>query len=42
MEPRDFSREKTLKINITMGYTSVFTTSALRASSKFEKVREDS
>ena len=30
-----------LKINITMGYTSVFTASVLKASSKFEKVMDD-
>ena len=42
MEPWDFLREKPLKINITMGYTFVFTISVLEAFSKFEKVREDS
>ena len=42
MKPRDFLQEKTLKINIRMGYTSVFTTSVLKVSSKFKKDREDS
>ena len=32
----------TLKINITIGYTFVFTVSVLKASSKFIKVRGDS
>ena len=42
MEPWDFLQQKTMKINITMGYTSVFTTSVLKASSKFKKARVDS
>ena len=42
MEQWDFLQEKTLKINITIGYTSRFTTSVLKASSKFKKGREDS
>ena len=31
-----------LKINITMGYTSVFTTSVLKGYSKLKKIRGDS
>ena len=42
MEPWDCLQQKSLKINITMGYSSVFTTSVLKASSKFKKVKEDS
>ena len=38
MEPWDFLQQKTLKINITMGYTSVFTTSVFKASNKFERL----
>ena len=38
---QDFLQEKPLK-NKTMAYTSGFTASVLKASSKFEKVREDS
>ena len=42
MGPWDFLQEKPLKNKITVGYTSVFTASVLKASSKFETVREDS
>ena len=42
MEPWDLLQEKPLENNITMGYAPVFTASVFKASSKFEKVREDS